>query len=118
MSEEKKKTIYVPKSSAKLREGTPIGTVFNISFKVDELIEFAKANKNAKGYLNLSCLPRRAESDYGDTHSVTLDQWVPKPKTEGEEASRPARTTRTPSRAAATPAPATGADEAGDDIPF
>lgn len=110
MSDTKKPTVYVPKSSAKLRE-TSIGQVFNISFRVDEFIEFAKANKNAKGYLNLSCLPRREEGQFGDTHSVTLDQWEPKPKT--EESEKPAEKDKT---ASATP-PAAEDDEA-DKIPF
>lgn len=109
----KKPTVYVPKSGAKLRE-TSIGTVFNISFKVEEFIEFANANKNKKGYINLACLPRRAESDYGDTHSVTLDQWEPKPQT-GAATTKPAGK----AKAASAPAAEAASDENDpDNIPF
>ncbi len=37
------------------------GSVINQSYKVDEFIEFLKANKNAKGYVNLTV--KRAKAD-------------------------------------------------------
>lgn len=75
MAEQKTKT-YVPKSSAKLRK-VSFGDVISLSFKSEDLIAFAKAHANDKGYLNLEILPRKTPSDYGDTHSVSLNDWKP-----------------------------------------
>ncbi len=84
MSEQKER-IFVPGSSAKAKD-LEFGTVVNLSFDVAELQSFAKTHKkeskNGKNYLNLSIVPRKKVGDYGDTHSVQLDTWEPKPQGE------------------------------------
>lgn len=74
-------TIYVPKSSAKARQ-SPIGEVIRLSFKVDDLTAFARQHGNAKGYLNLEVARRKEPGAYGDTHSVKLDTWEPRAKSD------------------------------------
>ncbi len=96
-------TTYVPGSSAKSRD-TQFGEVIKLSFKAKEFADFVKANANEKGYINLEVSPRKEVGQYGDTHSVKLDNWVPK---EGAP-SKPA---------ASKPAPKKQAPPE-DDIPF
>lgn len=79
MSDEKKATVYVPKASAKARD-TKIGQVINLSFETAELGKFVKANKNSRGWINLSLIPRKEVGKYGETHSVVLDTFEPKAK--------------------------------------
>lgn len=67
---------YVPKSSAKQRDGT-YGPILKLGFHADTLIEFVRQNKNAAGYINFEVMERREPSAYGDTHSVSLDTFVP-----------------------------------------
>lgn len=74
-------TIYVPKCSAKARQ-TPYGEKLNLSFKVEDLLAFAKQHANAKGYLNLTVSQRKEPGKFGDTHSVKLDTWEPKAKSD------------------------------------
>ena len=52
--------IYVPKSSAKSHVFPDGGEIINLSFGADALCEFIEANRNAKGYLNLSVSKRKA----------------------------------------------------------
>jgi len=54
------------------------GRVLNISVKAEELVAFATAHANNRGYLNLVISSRRETGQYGDTHSVKLDTFVPK----------------------------------------
>jgi hypothetical protein len=82
---EQAKSVYVPKSSAKARD-TKIGQVINISFEAVELGKFVRANKNAKGWINLSVLPRKEVGKYGETHSIVLDTFEPKPKADAQPA--------------------------------
>ena len=51
--------------------------IINLGVKVEDLIAFAKAHANDRGYLNLVVSPRRSPGQYGDTHSVYLDDYVP-----------------------------------------
>lgn len=69
--------IYV-KCSAKQRTFDNGGSVINLGFKVDELIEFARQHRNQGGYLNLVVAERRTPGQYGDTHTVYLDTYTPK----------------------------------------
>jgi len=104
-------TIYVPGSSAKKRD-TTFGEVIKLSFKAEQLGAFVREHKNEKGYINLEIVPRKSESQFGDTHSVKLDSWKP---AEGGAAAKPAAT----SKPAQKPKPAPKADPlATDDIPF
>lgn len=77
MSDNKKTTTYVPKSSARARE-TKIGQVINLSFEATELGKFVRAHKNQKGYINLSLIPRKEQGKFGETHSIVLDTFEPK----------------------------------------
>lgn len=51
-----------------------------IGVKVEDLLAFANQHKTQSGYLNLEVKQRREVGQYGDTHSVTLDTFTPKPK--------------------------------------
>lgn len=53
-----------------------------VGVKVEDLIAFAKQHGNDRGYLNLEIKERREVGQYGDTHSVTLDTFDPKAKSE------------------------------------
>lgn len=69
--------IYVPRSSAKqvtFRDG---GSLLKLGFEAGSLIEFIKAHKNSRGYINFTVSKRRTPSQYGDTHSVSLDSFEP-----------------------------------------
>ena len=72
--------VYVPKCSAKARTFDNGGSQIKLGFKVDELIAFAKQHGNQGGYLNLVVAERRTPGTYGDTHSVYLDDYVPRPR--------------------------------------
>jgi len=66
--------------SAKERAFRDGGTKLNVSVKADELVRFAQQHANERGYVNLTISKRREVGKYGDTHSVTLDTWVPRPR--------------------------------------
>jgi hypothetical protein len=68
------------KCSAKERSFSNGGTKLNISVKVEELVRFAREHANSKGYINLTVSRRREPGTYGDTHSVLLDTWEPRPR--------------------------------------
>jgi len=74
------------KCSAKQKTFSDGGSVINLGVKVAELIAFAKAHGNQGGYLNLVIKERRAPGQYGDTHSVLLDTYVPKAKRDTSDA--------------------------------
>ena len=64
------------KGSAKLRT-TNFGDVIKLGFKVEDLVAFVREHANAKGYINLDVVPRKEVGQYGDTHSIVLDDWQP-----------------------------------------
>ena len=70
MSNEK---IYV--GGAKEKNGN-FGVFHSISFSAQDL-ETLKQNLNSKGYVNLVMNQRRTPSQYGQTHSLTIDTWEP-----------------------------------------
>jgi hypothetical protein len=74
--------IYL-KCSAKART-TQYGEMLNIGVKADDLIAFATQHANARGYVNLTVSARKEPGKFGDTHSVTLDIYEPKPKAAAE----------------------------------
>lgn len=65
------------KCSAKEKTFSDGGSKLLIGVKVDDLIAFAKAHGNERGYLNLAVTSRREVGQYGDTHSVALDTFTP-----------------------------------------
>lgn len=67
--------------SAKAKTFSNGGTKLLIGVKVEDLIAFAKAHGNERGYLNLVVTERREVGQYGDTHSVALDDYQPKGRT-------------------------------------
>ena len=52
------------------------GAFHRISFSQKDLEEMLN-NLNSKGYINLNMNKRREPSQYGQTHSLTLDTWEP-----------------------------------------
>lgn len=81
--------VYVPKSSAKEKVFDDGGSIIKLGFKADEFVEFINANKNAKGYIKLTVSKRRTPSQYGDTHSVALDSFVPKGEANSAPSNQP-----------------------------
>lgn len=73
------------KCSAKARD-TQFGQVIKLGIKVDDFIAFARQHVNDRGYLNLDIMPRKEQGQYGDTHSVALDDYV---KGSGQSAPSP-----------------------------
>lgn len=63
------------KASAKARD-TQFGEVIKLGVNVEELIKFAKAHANDRGWLNLDIVRRKETGPYGDTHSVVLDDYM------------------------------------------
>lgn len=109
-------TIYLPGSSVKERQA-PFGAVFKIGLNVDKAIEFLKANKNDRGYINFEMIPRKTPSDKGETHSLRLDTWKPaEPQGAAAPAAKPAAkaTAKAPTKAA----PPESEDVPPDDVPF
>jgi hypothetical protein len=100
---------YIPKCNARSRQ-SPFGEVLTIGFDVKELIAFAEANKNERGFLNVCVVPRREPNEFA-THSVYLDEFKP---TRGTGQQRPAR--QSAPSAPANDAPPS--DDSGDQVPF
>jgi hypothetical protein len=68
---------YVPRSNAREHTFANGDVITKISFHVEELVEFARAKANSRGWLNLDICRRRTPSEYGDTHYIVLDTWLP-----------------------------------------
>ena len=101
---------YVPRSRAKeitFRDG---GKIMKVSFHAEELAAFVKANANEKGYVTFGISQRREVGQYGDTHCVWLDRWVP-------NQSNPAEHQRTLPQAPRTP-PCAAHGIADEDLPL
>ena len=73
------------KCSAKEKTFANGGSVINVGVRVSDLIAFAEKHQNERGYLNLVIQQRREPGQYGDTHSVVLDTYTPKPKADGPD---------------------------------
>lgn len=63
------------KCSAKLKVND-YGQRLLIGVKATDLIDFARAHANERGYVNLVVTERKEPGQYGDTHSVYLDTYV------------------------------------------
>lgn len=55
---------------------TQYGTLIKLSFSMQDLATM-HSSMNEKGYVNLNLNERRTPSDYGQTHSMTIDTWKP-----------------------------------------
>ena len=64
--------IYLQKCSVKKSK---FGLKF--SANAEALIEQILKYKNSKGYFNLDITDRKEIGKFGDTHSVSVDQWEP-----------------------------------------
>lgn len=80
---------YVPKSKAKVQP-TNFGDILKLSFHASTLIAFVNEHANAAGYINLDIVPRRETDQYGNTHSVTLNDWKPDANRSQPRQERPA----------------------------
>jgi hypothetical protein len=78
--------IYVPKSGAKLVEFNNGGSLIRTMFHAETLIDWLKdqlesgEHVSEKGYISINVIERRAPSEYGQTHYLSLDTWKPSPK--------------------------------------
>ncbi len=104
---------YVPKCNARTRK-TNFGDVLSVGFDVKELIAFAEANKNERGFLNLEIAPRKEPNEFA-THSVYLDDYKPGQR----QASAPSRRPP-PGRVMDVAAPEAQGEQPPDhdDVPF
>lgn len=59
-----------------LKEAGKYNTI-RFSGKTDEFIEQLKSITNEKGYFNLDINKRRDVGKYGETHSMTVNDWKP-----------------------------------------
>ena len=79
---EENKKLYVPKSTAKERtfkgKNDEVVTVLALSFKAEELYDFVASHTNEKGYINFDIVRRKEVGQYGDTHSIVLNDYVKK----------------------------------------
>ena len=75
------------KCSAKEKTFSNGGTILNLGIKAEDMQQFLQAHTNERGYLNLTVQSRREVGKFGDTHTVSLDTWVAKPK--GEAVNEP-----------------------------
>jgi hypothetical protein len=55
---------------------TEHGGLLKVSFNRDDLQKMMD-NLNAKGWINLNCSKRKEVSQYGQTHSISIDNWQP-----------------------------------------
>lgn len=64
------------KCSAKMKPGR-FGDRLLLGVKAEDLIAFANTHKNERGYVNFVISERQTPGQYGDTHSVALDDYQP-----------------------------------------
>ena len=63
------------------------GAFHKISFNHNDL-NLLMENLNAKGYVNLDMNKRREPSQYGQTHSLTVDTWEPQPQGQAQQSQK------------------------------
>lgn len=51
-----------------------------MSGNLDKLVEELRQHTNEKGYFNLEIKERKEVGKYGESHSVTVDEWKPNDK--------------------------------------
>ena len=80
--------IYIPKSGVKQVDFKNGGHLLRFSVHAETLVKFLLDQIESgefvsdKGYLSMNISERRAPSEWGDTHSASLDTWKPRPKAE------------------------------------
>jgi hypothetical protein len=80
--------IYIPKSSVKQVDFKSGGHLLRFSVHAETLVKFLLDQiengefVSDKGYLSVNISERRTPSEWGDTHSASLDTWKPSPKAE------------------------------------
>ena len=77
--------IYV--GGAKEKTGN-YGVFHSISFSAQDIATL-QSNLNAKGYVNLNMNQRQSPSQYGQTHSLTIDTWQPTPQGQAPQQQAP-----------------------------
>lgn len=107
MADETKK-IYAPASVKEVKFANG-NSILKFSFSAEKMMAFIQSNQNEKGYINFGISSRREVGKYGETHTVWLDTWEPKPRSDTgmDGGVRPAVN---------APAQAAGSD--GSEIPF
>ncbi|ANS03875.1 hypothetical protein [uncultured Mediterranean phage uvDeep-CGR2-AD3-C76] len=78
--------IYIPKSGVKQVDFKNGGHLLRFSVHAETLVKFLLDQIESgefvsdKGYLSMNISERRTPSEWGDTHSASLDTWKPSPK--------------------------------------
>jgi hypothetical protein len=78
--------IYIPKSSVKQVDFKNGGHLLRFSVHGETLVKFLLDQIESgefvsdKGWLSINIAERRTASEWGDTHSASLDTWKPSPK--------------------------------------
>jgi len=60
---------------------TQYGELLKISFNAQDL-QLMQSMLNAKGWINLNCNRRQQPSQFGQTHSIVIDEWKPQQQTQ------------------------------------
>ena len=55
---------------------TQYGELLKISFNAQDL-QLMQSMLNERGWINLNCNRRQQPSQYGQTHSIVIDEWKP-----------------------------------------
>lgn len=84
------------------------GSIIKLDCVADKLIEWLKANKNERGYVNI-VLSAKREPDEKSTHTAYLDTWKP--------TIQAGQTTQTPIKKTVISKPPVQQDE-GEEAPF
>ena len=79
---DKAPAIYVTNSSAKEIVFDDGGSLMRIGFKVESLLAFLQTHQNEKGWINMVVTRRKTLGKFGDTHSIKLDTFKPKAKSD------------------------------------
>lgn len=78
MSENNKTTpVYAAGTWVRSHQFADGGEILKLSVLVDKFTEFLQANKKDDGFVNL-VIQKKREPDDKSSHSVKLDNWVPK----------------------------------------
>ncbi len=99
--------VYVPKSYGKTRT-TQFGDIYNLDFHAETLIEFVKANTDARGYFKISVSKQKTPKlrDDGTIMSdltIALNNWKPENAGEAPKAAPAKGKTAAPAKAAKPP---------------
>src|SRR5689334_2905742 len=76
---ERKPKVYAPLNGKEIVFESG-GVLLKLSANAEKLIAFIKQHANERGYINLKVERKREADQYGNTHSVQLDTYAPKPR--------------------------------------